>query len=306
MFDTGAILHDRYTVERVLARGGMATVYIVRHNTLNTQYALKVLDIPTADIRRRLLQEGRIQASLKHPNIVAVTDAIELDGSPALVMEYVDGPPLSKLIDERDYTTEQAEVWFRQIVSAVSYAHARGLIHRDLKPENVLMAPMTGGYLPKVADFGIAKVVQEYLQDADGPRTQTGIGMGTPAYMPPEQVQSAGSVDHRADVFALGCILYELVCGERAFPGDNLLSILNAIADGEDAFCGGPFDGFAHRRDRRSDVRRQDRFIGVPQCGVDVARTTVQCPVLHFERVGGIPGKVAGGQCRRDRGLIDQ
>jgi serine/threonine-protein kinase len=235
MLATGASIHNRYVVERMLARGGMATVYIVRHITLDTQYALKVLDISTGDIRARLLQEGRIQASLKHPNIVAVTDSIEIDNHPALVMEYVDGPTLAEAMAD-GVSRDQGELWFRQIVSAVSYAHARGLVHRDLKPENVLMAPMTGGYLPKVADFGIAKVVQDYLIDrdgTDGPRTKTGIGMGTPAYMPPEQVQSAGDVDHRADVFALGCILYELMCGHRAFPGDNLLSILNAIADGD-------------------------------------------------------------------------
>ncbi len=235
MLATGTSIQDRYVVERMLARGGMATVYIVRHTTLDTQYALKVLDIQTAEIRARLLQEGRIQASLKHPNIVAVTDSIEIENHPALVMEYVDGPTLAEAMAE-GVSREQGELWFRQIVSAVSYAHARGLVHRDLKPENVLMAPMIGGYLPKVADFGIAKVVQDYLVNrdgTDGPRTKTGIGMGTPAYMPPEQVQSAGDVDHRADVFALGCILYELMCGERAFPGDNLLSILNAIADGD-------------------------------------------------------------------------
>ncbi len=234
MLTTGTTIHDRYVVERMLARGGMATVYVVRHITLDTQYALKVLDIQTADIRARLLQEGRIQASLKHPNIVAVTDSIEIDSHPALVMEYVDGPTLAEAMAD-GVSRDQGELWFRQIVSAVSYAHARGLVHRDLKPENVLMAPMPGGYLPKVADFGIAKVVQDYLVNKDGtnsPRTKTGIGMGTPAYMPPEQVQSAGDVDHRADVFALGCILYELMCGHRAFPGDNLLSILNAIADG--------------------------------------------------------------------------
>jgi serine/threonine protein kinase len=230
----GQTIADRYVVERMLARGGMATVYVVRHLQLESLHALKVLDIPTADIRRRMLQEGRIQASLKHPNIVAVTDAIEVDGQPGLVMELVEGPSLSAVIDHERPPLDRAERWFQMILSAVAYAHERGLVHRDLKPDNVLLMPMSGDFLPKVADFGIAKVVQDWLQSrGPGSHTRTGVAMGTPAYMPPEQVVSAGHVDHRADVFALGCILYELVCGRRAFEGENVLSVFNAVAQGK-------------------------------------------------------------------------
>lgn len=234
MLNVGQILHDRFTVKRVLARGGMATVYIVEHTTLRSEYALKVLDLHSGDIRQRLLQEGRIQASLRHPNIVGVTDALDLAGQPALVMEYVEGPALSEVLADGPVPLDQALDWFRSIARAVDYAHQRGLVHRDLKPDNVLMAPLGNSYLPKVADFGIAKVVQDYMSTrVDGPHTRTGVGMGTPAYMPPEQMQNARGVDHRADIFALGCILYELVCGRRAFDSDNLLSLLNAVAEGD-------------------------------------------------------------------------
>jgi serine/threonine-protein kinase len=235
MLHEGQIINDRYVVDSIIAHGGMATVYLVRHEKLKSRHAVKVLDLPTANIRSRLLQEGRIQASLRHPNIVSVTDALEVDGHPALVMEYVDGPSLAEVLEERgaiDLPT--AELWFTAIVGAVGYAHDRGLVHRDLKPDNVLMAPLSGGYLVKVTDFGIAKVVQDYMDERnDRHKTRTGTGMGTPAYMPPEQVTNAGQVDHRADIFALGAILYELVTGHRAFPGENLLSIYNASADGD-------------------------------------------------------------------------
>ena len=235
MLHEGQVILDRYIVEHTIARGGMATVYRVCHQQLKSQHALKVLDLPTANIRSRLLQEGRIQASLRHPNIVAVTDALEVDGHPALVMEYVDGPSLAEVLEERgalDLPT--VERWFTAIVEAVKYAHNHNLVHRDLKPDNVLMAPLSGGYLVKVADFGIAKVVQEYMDERnEGVKTRTGVGMGTPAYMPPEQVTNAGKVDHRADIFSLGAILYEMVTGYRAFPGESLLSIYNAAAEGD-------------------------------------------------------------------------
>lgn len=235
MLHEGQIINDRYVVDGIIAHGGMATVYLVRHEQLKSRHAVKVLDLPTANIRSRLLQEGRIQASLRHPNIVSVTDALEVDGHPALVMEYVDGPSLAEVLEEQgSIDLPTAEQWFTAMVGAVSYAHDRGLVHRDLKPDNVLMAPLSGGYLVKVTDFGIAKVVQEYMDErSEGHKTRTGTGMGTPAYMPPEQVTNAGQVDHRADIFALGAILYELVTGQRAFPGENLLSIYNASADGD-------------------------------------------------------------------------
>jgi serine/threonine-protein kinase len=228
----GQTIADRYEVEEVLAQGGMATVFRVRHTQLQSRHALKVLDLSTKNVRTRLLQEGRIQASLRHPNIVAVTDVLDVEGHPALVMEFVEGPTLTQLLAESPPSLEQAEAWFRAIVAAVSFAHSRGLVHRDIKPDNILMAPYDEGYLPKVADFGIAKVLGDAIAKEKGPGTRAGLAMGTPSYMPPEQIDNAAEVDHRADVFALGCVLYEMVCGRQAFDGDNMMEVLTAITQG--------------------------------------------------------------------------
>ena len=226
MLEPGQVV-DRYTVDRVLGRGGMAVVYRVRHNQLASWHALKVLTIGGRSIQERLLQEGRVQAALRHPNIVAVTDVLELDGSPGLVMEYIEGPALDDWLNANQPDLQQAEAIFRAIVDAVGHAHSQGVVHRDLKPANVMLAPATNGFIPKVADFGLAKLVE-----GDGAlgRTRSGVTMGTPAYMAPEQIRDAKNVDARADMFSLGCILFELTCGRPPFTGPDVLSIFNAVA----------------------------------------------------------------------------
>jgi serine/threonine protein kinase len=225
---------ERYAVEAVIGRGGMAVVYRVRHATLGTHHAMKVLSLGGPGVRERLMQEGRLQGQLRHPNIVAVTDVLEVGGNPALVLELVDGPTLDGWLDQ-DPTPPIAiaEAMFRAVVGAVHAAHQRGLVHRDLKPGNVLLAPSAGapgGYVPKVTDFGLAKALAD--EGSSLQRTRSGVTMGTPAYMAPEQIRDARSVDQRADIFALGAILYELVCGAPAFAGADVLSILNAVATG--------------------------------------------------------------------------
>lgn len=227
----GDVINGRYKVERILGQGGMATVFRVRHEELGSRHALKLLDIQGKSVRKRLLQEGRIQASLAHPHIVAVTDVLDVDGSPGLVMEFVDGPTLTDVLAEAPPSRTVAEQWFRQIAQAVGYAHQRGLVHRDLKPDNVLMAKLDDAMHPKVADFGIAKVLGD--TGANRPGTKAGMAMGTPAYMPPEQVNNAADADQRADVFALGCILYELMCHRQAFDAENMLSVFTAVLKGD-------------------------------------------------------------------------
>jgi serine/threonine protein kinase len=217
---------DRFLVEARLGQGGMATVYRVRHTGLGSPHALKILDLPYPSVRNRLVLEGRVQAGLSHPNIVSVTDLVEVDGAPGLIMEYVPGPSLDVwLLDNRpDVAT--AAVLFGGILDAVGYAHRQGLIHRDLKPGNVLLHFVDGRVVPKVADFGLAKLMTD---DAGPAQTRTGFAMGTPGYMAPEQIRSAKDVDVRADIFALGCILYELWCGARPFHGDSVYDVLVAI-----------------------------------------------------------------------------
>ncbi|MFN7144910.1 MAG: serine/threonine-protein kinase, partial [Myxococcota bacterium] len=220
---------DRYIVEEELGRGGMATVYRVRHDALGSLHALKVLTVEDPADRQRLLQEGRTQASLRHPNIVAVTDIVDIEGRPALVLEFVPGLSLDAWLRANRPSLAEAERLFRQILAGVSLAHRQGLVHRDLKPANILLDPSGGELVAKVADFGIVKMLRD---DAPLLATGTGTTLGTPSYMAPEQIRDSKAVDARTDVFALGCILYELVCGRRAFVGEDILSLFNAIVDG--------------------------------------------------------------------------
>lgn len=217
---------DRFVVEARLGQGGMASVYRVRHTGLGSAHALKVLDLSFPSVRSRLVLEGRVQAGLSHPNIVTVTDLVEIGGAPGLIMEYVPGPSLDVWLQTNRPDAATCDVVFRGILDAVGYAHREGLIHRDLKPGNVLLHFVDGRIVPKVSDFGIVKLLGE---DAGPSQTRTGFAMGTPGYMAPEQIRSAKDVDARADVFALGCILFELWCGARPFVGDSVYDVLVAI-----------------------------------------------------------------------------
>ncbi len=229
--DPGTVV-DRYTFESLLGRGGMAAVYLARHTTLGSLHAIKVLTLPTPAIQERLLQEGRAQGTLKHANIVTVTDVIEVGGSPGLVMEYVDGPSLQQLVSHQPLSLTQADDLARGILRGVAAAHRHGLIHRDLKPGNVLLAVTEDGLQPKITDFGLAKVILGPSQPG-GIQTRSGLPMGTPSYMAPEQIKDAANVDQRADVWAIGCILYELVSGRRAFVGDDIIDTYRLVRDGE-------------------------------------------------------------------------
>jgi serine/threonine-protein kinase len=227
MLQPGAIV-DRFTVEELLGEGGMASVYRVRHNALGSLHALKVLKIRDEDVRRRLEVEGQVQANLHHPNIVAVTDILSVNGQPALLMEMVVGPSLEDWLAQHRPTLDTALGLFRGIVAGTARAHRAGLVHRDLKPGNVLLDSHDGLVVPKVTDFGLAKV----LDRAALSTTRTGTTMGTPNFMAPEQIRNAKDVDARADVFALGCILYALTCGRRPFNGVDALAIYSAVCDG--------------------------------------------------------------------------
>jgi len=221
---------DRYTVLAQLGEGGMATVYKVRHHVLGSFHALKLLKVQSPTIRERLMEEGRAQATLRHANIVTVTDVIDVDGAAGLVMEFVDGPSLEEWLRDNHPSLDLAEKLFRGVLAGVARAHREGLVHRDLKPGNVLLDQDDDGLLPKVTDFGLVKALSEAPRAS---RTRAGIAMGTPAYMAPEQIRDARTVDQRADVFALGCILYELVCGRAPFGGVDTLATFNAVTSGQ-------------------------------------------------------------------------
>ncbi|MEQ1569089.1 MAG: serine/threonine-protein kinase, partial [Myxococcota bacterium] len=225
----GTVVGDRYAVDAPIGRGGVATVYRVRHLTLDTLHALKVLQHVTGSVQERLLREGKLQGRLGHPNVVAVTDAIDVRGVPALVLELVDGPNLGALLAQRALTVPQIDLLGAQILAGVAAAHEAGLVHRDLKPANVLVARTRLGLVAKVTDFGLARVLDD---DLDGRRTRTGAGLGTPQHMAPEQIRDAKDVDERADVWALGTVLYELATGRPAFDDPDRLALFLAIAEG--------------------------------------------------------------------------
>ena len=201
-----------YIVERELGEGGMGTVYLGRHTVLDQQVAIKVLSPMLARdeaLRMRFIQEANIQAKLRHPGIVQVLTA-EMEGEqPSLVMEYIEGKSLSEVLDLRGaLPVDDAIKIMTQVLSAVGYAHDQGVIHRDLKPSNV-MVMATGE--AKVTDFGIAKVL------GSSKLTRTGTAMGSAHYMSPEQIRRPETVDARSDIYALGCVFYEVLAGQPPF-----------------------------------------------------------------------------------------
>jgi len=218
---------DRYSVVRTLGEGGMATVYLIRHEQLGVLSALKVIKSPSPQVRGRLLREGQVQSQLMHPSIVNVIDIVDVHGVPGLVMEYVRGPNLSAFLRQHRLSVDGADLLARRILRAICVAHDQGLVHRDLKPENVLLCVVDGKLVPKVTDFGLVKLLQS---KGDSGATRTGMGMGTPAYIAPEQLSDAARVDQRADVFSLGALFYELLSGKRAFAGSDIVKVLYSVS----------------------------------------------------------------------------
>ena len=225
----GQTIDDRYEVIDVIGEGGMGTVYEVRHVTLGRRFALKVLrrDIADAEHTARFLQEAKAAAAIGHPNIVAVSDfgEVRLGGSssaavPYFVMEFLTGISLAALLRvEKTLSPQRAAGILLQCASGLAAAHAAGVIHRDLKPDNVFLTPTAEKEFVKLLDFGVAKMVGQ------GRLTRAGMVFGTPHYMSPEQA-AGQSVDHRADVYALGVILYECFAGHVPFEADTYMGVL--------------------------------------------------------------------------------
>jgi tetratricopeptide (TPR) repeat protein len=210
-----AALADRYRVERELGKGGMATVYLAHDLRHHRQVALKVLqaDVAAAVGPERFLREIEISAGLDHPHILPLFDSGAAAGFLFYVMPYVEGGTLrDRLRREKQLPLEDALRIAREVADALSHAHSHGVVHRDIKPENILLA---GGHA-RVADFGIARAISA----AGGERlTQTGLAVGTPAYMSPEQAAGSADVDGRSDLYSLGCVLFEMLAGEPPFTG---------------------------------------------------------------------------------------
>jgi serine/threonine-protein kinase len=221
-------------VEGVLGRGAMGVVFSARHLGLEQLVAIKLLSNETAQTdsvaRERFVREARLAARIRSEHVCRVLDTGALeDATPYLVMEYLEGSDLAEELARRErMDAVEATRYMRQACEAVSVAHAAGVIHRDLKPANLFLSKQPdGSRMLKVLDFGVSKALSEHGVEAE--LTRTSMLVGSPLYMSPEQLHSARTVDERADIWALGAILYELIAGQPPFVGDTIPALIHAI-----------------------------------------------------------------------------
>ena len=224
-------------IEKYLARGGMAEVYLGTHLTLERPVAVKVLHShieAEPELLTRFQREAKVVAGLRHPNIVQVFDFDTHEGHPYLVMEYVNGLSFSTYLHRlheknQKLSFKQIAHLIKALASGIDYAHAQGVIHRDIKPANILLHSTSGDFFvdrpltrntdPILTDFGLVRIAHS------GTQTATGLVSGTPKYMSPEQARG-DKVDHRTDIYSLGVVLYELLAGHAPFEGDSTLVVI--------------------------------------------------------------------------------
>ncbi|WP_437315888.1 protein kinase domain-containing protein [Sorangium sp. So ce385] len=219
----GEVLAGRFTLDRLVGSGGMGEVYCGFDRATGESVAVKVLRAsPTSGIKR-FMREAEVLAELSHPSIVRYVDhGTAASGEPYLAMEWLSGEDLAERLQRAPLSVDEAVTLVARAAEALSVVHARGIVHRDLKPSNLYLVKQDVGQV-KLLDFGIAWLME-------GARmTQTGKLVGTPGYMAPEQARCDGPLDARADVFALGCVLYECLSGKPAFAGANFVAILGKI-----------------------------------------------------------------------------
>jgi serine/threonine protein kinase len=221
MFQVGQSLGD-YAILQELGKGGFGQVYKVEHTITGRREAMKVLAASNAnagDQAERFLREIRLQASLSHPHIAVVHTAFWVNDDLALVCELLEGESLQQLLERQAPTQRQATEIMSQVLDALSYAHARGIIHRDVSPANIFV---TAGGTVKIIDFGLAKAATDLRL------TREGSPIGAAHYMSPEQIRGAQDIDARTDIYSCGVVLYELLTGKKPFEGDNAFDIMKA------------------------------------------------------------------------------
>ncbi|MBL8998711.1 MAG: serine/threonine-protein kinase [Gemmatimonadetes bacterium] len=268
-----AALADRYRIERELGEGGMATVYLAEDLKHDRKVALKVLKPELAAVvgAERFLAEIKTTANLQHPHILALFDSGQVEGTVFYVMPFVDGESLrDRLAREKQLPIDVALAIAREVGDALQYAHAQGVIHRDIKPENILLH---GGHA-LVADFGIALAA---AKTAGSRMTETGMSLGTPTYMSPEQAMGERTLDARTDIYALGCVTYEMLTGDAPFTGSTAQAIVAKVLT-----------------EKPAPIRTQrDR---VPEHVEDAVLTALEkLPADRFATAGEFVAAIAGG-----------
>ncbi|MBX3084039.1 MAG: protein kinase [Anaerolineae bacterium] len=262
-----------YQVIGMLGRGGMGDVYRARQSNLNREVAVKVLPAVKAineEYRARFEREAKTVATLHHPNIVQVFDFGEQNGDTYMVMEYVEGEGLDAYIRQHaPLSLEVVQSIMEDVCAALDYAHDQGLVHRDVKPSNVMLRPVTTqsprpfGYRAILMDFGVARIVTDVST-----LTQSGVIVGTFDYMSPEQISGARTVDHRADIYSLGVMLFQMLTGKLPFAGDNPGVIV-----------------FSHMQRPAPDPREFQPTIPA-HVAFAVVRALSKVPDFRFERAG--------------------
>ncbi len=230
----GAVASERYLIEEFVGKGGTSWVYRVRRLEDNTHFAMKIL-LPTLDkeqiahVRERFHHEAYLQARLRHQHIVRLVDVVEEDMLTGLILEWVGGQDLKKLLKQANAPLSLDAIieLMLPILDAIGYAHKQGIVHRDLKPDNILLQLEGEKIVPKLTDFGIAKA----LEEGEVGMTQTGSVMGTVRYTAPEQLLDSKRVDHRADIYSLGVILYVMATARFPFSGKESALIYSHIRE---------------------------------------------------------------------------
>lgn len=240
MLQIGEVIGN-YTVESLVGEGGFATVYRMRHTILTSVHALKVLHrdlVQDRGLRQRFLNEARMMACLRHPNIVRATDTVSQPGIAGIVMDFIEGGSLGAQMDAMRQPASHDAILdvFLPILDALHFAHQSGIVHRDIKPGNILLDPLPdGGLRPMLTDFGVARLRGEITRAGQG-HTMVGMRMGTPGYMSPEQIRSATDVDARSDVFSIAVTMYEYATLQRLFERPSEFETMQAIVSGDQHF----------------------------------------------------------------------